>query len=124
MAGHTVDSLQCFTYLTDNVPSWITKLSDLAAHTTAKRAEFTAEYSKLANMIRKPRRRKNSSTHSIRPDDLRPSIEGNTDGSNMDTDDCNVDPVAILKLSKTFPEDKAQRKRKTDAGTSRSANDC
>jgi len=123
MGGTLVDSLQCFTHLKDNVPSWITKLSDLAAHTTAKHAEFTAEYSKLTNMDNKPRRRKNSSTQSIRPDDMRPPIEGNAeDGSNMDPDDCHIDPVALLKLSKSFPQD-AARKRKTDGGTSRSAND-
>src|SRR5438045_3138919 len=118
MGGPSVDSLQCFTYLKENVPSWITKLSDLAAHTTAKHAEFTADYSKLTNMDNKPRRRKNSSTQSIRPDDMRSPMEGIAeDGSNKDLDDGHSDPVAWVKLSYSFPKDAAQRKRKTDSGT-------
>jgi hypothetical protein len=124
MGGRSLDSLQCFTYLKDNIPSWITNLSDLVAHTTAKRAEFTAEYSKLTTIDMKSRRRKNSSVHSIRPDDMHPTMEGNAEASsnNMNPDDSHVDPVALLKLSKSFPQEMAQRKRKTEGG-SISAND-
>lgn len=126
MGGRTVDSLQCFTHLADDVPSWIAKISDLVAHTTSKRAEFSAEYSKLTNMESKPRRRKTSSVHSIRPDDMDPSIKGNADGGSNKTipDDRHVDPVVLLKLSKSFPQEVAQRKRRIDGATSRSANNC
>ncbi|QKX58357.1 uncharacterized protein TRUGW13939_05479 [Talaromyces rugulosus] len=65
MAFHPMDALQCFTTIGENVPSWITRVTELAAHTAKKHAEFSAEYKKLADTL-PPRRRKNSSVHSIR----------------------------------------------------------
>lgn len=59
-----VDGVQCFTYVTENVPSWIERVSALAKHCAQKHAEFAEEYKKLAHTIT-PRRRKNSSVHSI-----------------------------------------------------------
>ncbi|KAJ9300593.1 hypothetical protein DTO271G3_1757 [Paecilomyces variotii] len=67
MAARSMDALQSFAYLSENLPSWITRVSDLATYTAAKHAEFSAEYKKLTHV--KPRRRKNSSLHSLRPDD-------------------------------------------------------
>jgi hypothetical protein len=64
MAFYTMDALQCFTTIGENVPSWITRVTELAAHTAKKHAEFSAEYKKLADEL-PPRRRKNSSVHSI-----------------------------------------------------------
>ncbi|KAL1968014.1 hypothetical protein VTN77DRAFT_2431 [Rasamsonia byssochlamydoides] len=65
MAFQSMDALQCFTFMSENVPSWITRVSDLAVHTAKKHAEFSEEYKKLTHV--RPRRRKNSSVHSIRP---------------------------------------------------------
>jgi hypothetical protein len=62
-----MESPNCFTHLSENLPSWIVRVTDLAAHTASKHAEFSADYSRLSNT--KPRRRKNSSLHSIRPGD-------------------------------------------------------
>ena len=62
-----------FAYLTENLPSWIVRVTDLAAHTATKHAEFSADYSRLSNV--KSRRRKNSSVHSIRPDDLQSTAD-------------------------------------------------
>ena len=100
MGDRSVDPLQCFTYLKENVPSWITKLSDLIAHTTAKRAEF------------------------ITPADVHPTTRGDEETSTgkMDIDGTHLDPVALLKLSNNF-QDMAQRKRRLDGDTSKSAND-
>ncbi|KAL1997939.1 hypothetical protein VTN02DRAFT_389 [Thermoascus thermophilus] len=63
-------ALQSFTFLSENLPSWIAKVSDLATYTAAKHAEFSEEYKKLSQQPTKPRRRKNSSVRSLRPSDL------------------------------------------------------
>ncbi|OJJ50834.1 hypothetical protein ASPZODRAFT_86491 [Penicilliopsis zonata CBS 506.65] len=64
MARTQIDALDAFSHLSDNVPTWINQVSDLVVHTTAKHAEFSAAFKKLA-VVRSPRRRKNSSVCSI-----------------------------------------------------------
>ncbi|KAL4985946.1 hypothetical protein BDW68DRAFT_189221 [Aspergillus falconensis] len=64
-----MDALGAFTYLSDNLPTWIARLADLTAHTTAKHAEF-AEAFKNHSVPTKPRRRRNSSVCSIQTDSL------------------------------------------------------
>ncbi|CRG84382.1 hypothetical protein PISL3812_01674 [Talaromyces islandicus] len=66
MSFHPLDALQCFTSISENVPAWITRVTDLAAHTAKKHAEFSEEYKKLAADSQAQPRRKNSSVHSIR----------------------------------------------------------
>jgi hypothetical protein len=77
-----MDALQCFTFMSENVPSWITRISDLAEHTAKKHTEFSEEYKKLAHV--RPRRRKNSSVHSIRPSS---QFKGNTSRTPSRQDD-------------------------------------
>jgi hypothetical protein len=71
MAANPMDALQCFTSISDSVPSWITRVTELATHTSRKHAEFSEEFKRLATthsqISSQPRRRKNSSVHSIRP---------------------------------------------------------
>ncbi|KAF3400726.1 hypothetical protein DPV78_005446 [Talaromyces pinophilus] len=71
MAANPMDALQCFTSISDSVPSWITRVTELAAHTSRKHAEFSEEFKRLAathsQLSSLQRRRKNSSVHSIRP---------------------------------------------------------
>lgn len=71
MATKPIDAFQCFTSISDNVPSWITRVTELAAHTSRKHAEYSAEFTRLASshshLSSTQRRRKNSSVHSIRP---------------------------------------------------------
>jgi hypothetical protein len=71
MAANSMDALQCFTSISDSVPSWITRVTELAAHTSRKHAEFSEEFKRLATthgqLSSLQRRRKNSSVHSIRP---------------------------------------------------------
>ncbi|KAL6232113.1 hypothetical protein BDW75DRAFT_218454 [Aspergillus navahoensis] len=62
-----MDALGAFTYLSDNLPTWIARLADLAAHTAAKHAEF-AEAFKKHSAPSNPRRRRNSSVCSIQTD--------------------------------------------------------
>ncbi|RHZ74026.1 hypothetical protein CDV55_109087 [Aspergillus turcosus] len=69
----TMDALGAFSYLCDNLPAWIDQVSELAAYTAAKHAEFTEAYKKYAPA--RPRRRKNSSVCSIRTDDIFPSSQ-------------------------------------------------
>lgn len=65
-----MDALGAFSYLQSNLPAWITRVSELAAHTSAKHAEYLEAYRRYASF--KPRRRKNSSVCSIHTDDLVP----------------------------------------------------
>lgn len=71
MAANPMDALQCFTSISGSVPSWITRVTELAAHTSRKHAEFSEEFKRLAathnQLSTLQRRRKNSSVHSIRP---------------------------------------------------------
>ncbi|OJD24862.1 hypothetical protein ACJ73_03774 [Blastomyces percursus] len=133
MASRSVDALQCFTFISDNVPIWVTRIADLAVHTKAKHAEFTAAYAGLAasgEAATKPRRRKNSSVHSIQPDDMHAG--GSNKGSHKDskradeheeaveeTNEDYMDPITLLRMSKHYPNDLNQRKR--NIATSKSA---
>ncbi|KAI9928378.1 hypothetical protein ASPWEDRAFT_440942 [Aspergillus wentii DTO 134E9] len=65
----SMDALGAFSHLSDNVPSWINRVSELAAYTAAKNAEYSEAYKKYSKG-RKPRRRKNSSVCSIHTEDL------------------------------------------------------
>jgi hypothetical protein len=65
MALVSVDALYCFSYITENMPLWMSRVNGLAVHTATKQAEFSDEYQKLTHV--QVRRRKNSSCHSIRP---------------------------------------------------------
>ncbi|KAJ6019673.1 hypothetical protein N7499_009361 [Penicillium canescens] len=66
----SMDALVAFTHMKDNLPAWITRVSELAAHTHTKHNEYSAAYRRHANF--KPRRRKHSSVCSIHTDDLVP----------------------------------------------------
>ncbi|KAE8168304.1 hypothetical protein BDV40DRAFT_97777 [Aspergillus tamarii] len=74
MPTGSMDALGAFSHLTDNLPSWINRISDLATHTAAKHAEYAEAYKKLAVTPGRPRRRKNSSVCSIRTDELRNAV--------------------------------------------------
>jgi hypothetical protein len=65
MALVSMDALQCFNFISESLPSWMSRVSDLAVHTATKQAEFSEEYKKLTHT--QTRRRKNSSCRSIRP---------------------------------------------------------
>ena len=65
-----MDALGAFSHLQTNLPAWITRVSELASHTSAKHAEYAEAYRRHAAF--KPRRRKNSSVCSIHTDDLVP----------------------------------------------------
>lgn len=67
MAFSSMDALQFFTAIRDNVPAWIIGVADLAAHTARKHAEFAEEYQQLTQTGWARRRQKSSSVHSIRP---------------------------------------------------------
>lgn len=87
MPAGPMDALGTFTYLTDNVPDWISRIADLTSHTTAKHAEYTEAYKNYASPV-KPRRRKNSSVCSIHTADLKK--DGATDQiQNQEQQDAN-----------------------------------
>ncbi|KAJ5951835.1 uncharacterized protein N7479_010248 [Penicillium vulpinum] len=66
----SMDALGAFTHMKDNIPRWITRVSELATHTHQKHNEYSEAYRRHANF--KPRRQKNSSVCSIHIDDLVP----------------------------------------------------
>ncbi|KAL4919859.1 hypothetical protein BDW62DRAFT_35046 [Aspergillus aurantiobrunneus] len=66
-----MDALGAFSHLSDNLPTWISRLADLTTHTATKHAEFAEAFKKHFTTASKPRRRKNSSVCSIRTDSRR-----------------------------------------------------
>ncbi|GES57983.1 hypothetical protein ATEIFO6365_0004005900 [Aspergillus terreus] len=70
MPVQQMDALGAFTHLSDSIPQWIARLSELSAYTTARHAEYVEEFRKHSHMAPRPRRRKNSSVCSIHTDDL------------------------------------------------------
>lgn len=90
--AYQVTALESFAYLADNVPSWLNKIDRLVAHTTAKHAEYVAEYERVAGDLPLPsRKRKNSSIHSLRPSDIdrplkRPAAAPAVDGRGSSND--------------------------------------
>ncbi|GIJ86034.1 hypothetical protein Asppvi_004907 [Aspergillus pseudoviridinutans] len=76
-----MDALGAFSYMCDNLPAWIDQISELAAYTAAKHAEYTEAYKKYAPV--RPRRRKNSSVCSIRTHDIFPSSQNR--GTSVET---------------------------------------
>lgn len=97
LAANPMDALQCFSSISDSIPSWITRVTELAAHTSRKHAEFSEEFKRLAKTqsqasLRK-QRRKNSSVHSIRPGSdllLNPSEAGLEATSTVSGDKASV----------------------------------
>ncbi|KAL2846413.1 hypothetical protein BJY01DRAFT_174740 [Aspergillus pseudoustus] len=71
MPAGQMDALGAFSYLADNLPTWMTKLSDVTAHTAAKHAEFAEAFKKHSVGPMKVRRRRNSSVCSIHTDSVR-----------------------------------------------------
>ncbi|KAL4887650.1 hypothetical protein BJY04DRAFT_176363 [Aspergillus karnatakaensis] len=65
MPAVQMDALAAFSYLSDNLPTWMTRLSDLSAHTTAKNAEFAEAFRKHSSAPLRIRKRRNSSVCSI-----------------------------------------------------------
>lgn len=42
--AYEMDALAAFTYLSDNIPDWMTRVIGLAAHTIAKHSEYIAQH--------------------------------------------------------------------------------
>jgi hypothetical protein len=120
------DPLDCFTFLAENVPSWLSRVSELAHHTAARHIEFSAEYVKLAGIgnsrVLPQRRRKTSSLNSNRIDERPKKADGPTpapapaatetkppsddpSSSHLGTGDPFRDPLTLIRLSGTQPQD-------------------
>lgn len=76
MALAPMDGLGAFTHMKDNLPTWIIRVSELAAHTHKRHKDYSEAYKRHA--ASKPRRRKNSSVCSIHTDDLVPIAQQKT----------------------------------------------
>ncbi|KAL2830883.1 hypothetical protein BDW59DRAFT_140922, partial [Aspergillus cavernicola] len=66
-----MDALGAFAFLSDNLPDWMTRLSDLTTHTRVKHAEFAEAFKKHSTAPLKPRKLRNSSVCSIQTNSLR-----------------------------------------------------
>lgn len=112
-----VDALQCFTQLSENIPAWITRVTELASHTAAKHAEFTAEYAKLSKGGEiGPRRRRNSSLHTHRPEEeeVGPAQPKESPGStHSNAGYASKDPLTLKRLSRQHSQDKVNRKKRS-----------
>ncbi|KAJ5165853.1 hypothetical protein N7492_006149 [Penicillium capsulatum] len=109
MAVAPMDALGVFTHLQTNLPTWITRVSDLAVHASKKHAEYTEAYRKHANF--KPLRRKNSSLCSIHTDDMVPIAQ-------QDAPKAGPEPVITTNDNLLAPPQQTGRKRGTDEAPS------
>lgn len=112
MAVASTDALGAFSHLQNNLPSWITRVSELAAHASAKHAEYTAAYRRHATY--KPRRRKNSSVCSIHTDDLVPIAQRQAPTSET----LEAVTTTTFERDASVPVQTAGRKRGTDEAPS------
>ncbi|KAJ5279254.1 hypothetical protein N7478_004626 [Penicillium angulare] len=112
MAAPPMDALGAFSHLQTNLPAWITRVSELAAHTFAKHAEFTEAYRRHASY--KPRRRKNSSVCSIHTEDLIPIAQQQIPASEA----VEVATTTTAPKDETAPAQQAGRKRGADEAPS------
>jgi len=69
----SVTPLESFTHLTENIPSWLTKLDDL----TAQVAEQNARFIRTSQFGEQPKKKKYNSTESLRPNDNEDNIKDN-----------------------------------------------
>ncbi|PYI20522.1 hypothetical protein BO86DRAFT_389729 [Aspergillus japonicus CBS 114.51] len=90
--GEQMDALGAFSYLSNNAPTWIGQLSDLANHTAAKHAEYANAYKRHA--AQRIRRRRNSSICSIRTDDLNSTLS-NTESPTLSSGPAAREGTAI-----------------------------
>ncbi|KAJ5980659.1 hypothetical protein N7481_007957 [Penicillium waksmanii] len=68
----SMDALGAFSHLETNLPTWITRVSQLADHAAARHAAYSEAYRRHTSYKSKPRRRKNSSVVSIHTDNFVP----------------------------------------------------
>lgn len=119
-----MDALGAFSHLQTSLPTWITRVSELADHAAARHAEYTEAYRQHASY--KPRRRKNSSVCSIHTDDFVPLAQ--RDDPKLQE---AVEDTAPEKAPETAPETRdtptpnqqAGRKRGTDEAPSLDSGD-
>ncbi|KAK2880058.1 hypothetical protein FQN49_000605 [Arthroderma sp. PD_2] len=131
MNSALADPSQCFSHLTEHIPIWLTRVTDLASHTAAKHAEFAAEYTRLSKSKPRQRRRRNSSLHTNRPEDDLRSIASRKDKTSsgstsrhLDSQDPFLDPMIFKRLTRQNNQDAINRKRKPDAGFTSTASDA
>lgn len=121
-ANIIMEPSNCFVHLSENLPSWIVRVTDLAAHTATKHAEFSADYSKMSD-VKPPRRRKNSSIHSIRPGDNLSTSDKKDASDKMDISTTSQHKNAAFECPSKYIQAANRRRRgDIDGGTAKSAN--
>ena len=118
MAAPQIDAVASFTYLTDNIPSWLEQLAALTKRTTEKHAEFVAEYTSVLTQIkRNPKRVKSPSLQSIHSKGDQSIDVPQVDPPNEDTLPQPPDPIDInpLEAGTKYLYAQAQKKRKPNS---------
>ncbi|PYI11914.1 hypothetical protein BO78DRAFT_392599 [Aspergillus sclerotiicarbonarius CBS 121057] len=121
MPAGLMDALGAFTYLSENIPSWISRLSELSTHTAAKHAEYAEAYKR--HVAVRPRRRRNSSVCSIRTEDLRssaPDTETRPQSSAAETRTTVTTPNTSQHQSNVNPRKRGAEEGPTLDGSDRS----
>ena len=122
MPPTTVDALTSFTYLTDNLPKWMTRIDGLSNHVSQKHAEYVQEYARLLSDAR-PRKQKSPSVHSISsnkdlppnpPEEPSPTTGGHLLSPTLQP---KADPVEISPFEAGNKYLFAQTQRKRKAGS-------
>ncbi|KAJ5397901.1 hypothetical protein N7509_006014 [Penicillium cosmopolitanum] len=112
----SMDALGAFTHLETNLPTWITRVSQLADHAAARHAEYSEAYRRHASYKSKPRRRKNSSVVSIHADDFVPLAQ--RDDPKVEEAVEETETAVETNSRHTHPNQQAGRKRGTDEAPS------
>ena len=113
-----MDALGAFSHLQDNLPAWITRVSELAAHTSARHAEYTEAYRRHASY--KPRRRKNSSVRSIHTDDLVPIAQQQTPPSEA----VEANTTTSAPKDDKIPQQTSRKRRPDESASEEEGNEC
>ncbi|KAJ5757789.1 uncharacterized protein N7511_006483 [Penicillium nucicola] len=109
----SMDALGAFTHMKDNLPAWINRVSELAAHTHTRHDEYVEAYRRHASV--KSRRRKNSSVCSIHTDNLVPIAQRKEPSSEPST--------AVTPNNAPSPSQRSGRKRSSDEAPSVASNE-
>ncbi|KKY26988.1 hypothetical protein UCRPC4_g01335 [Phaeomoniella chlamydospora] len=120
MPNVQMDALSSFVYLTENVPTWLTQVEELSAHTTKKHSEFAAEYTRLLKHAR-PKKTKSPSLVSNRSTEKVSEHEKTTPKSHISSS--YPAPGTHLELNPLDAGNKylfanARRQKKTTGGAS------
>ena len=118
MAVGTMDPLPSFSYLTDNIPRWMTSIDAISSHAAQKHTEFVADYERLVKQHIKPKRPRSTSLNSIHTNDSLIDLsraDHATDTEHQPPPHLDAVEINPLVAGNRYLYAQAQKKRKTEA---------